>query len=74
MLAVSSSRPVVPVAHNAGEHWPRRGFLKYPGTITLVIGPVIETQGRSTNEVNKLAEEWIETCMEEISSVPIQNN
>ncbi len=27
--------PVVPVAHNAGLYWPRRGFIKYPGTITL---------------------------------------
>lgn len=27
--------PVIPVAHNAGLYWPRRGFFKYPGTITL---------------------------------------
>lgn len=27
--------PVVPVALNSGLYWPRRNFLKYPGTITL---------------------------------------
>jgi 1-acyl-sn-glycerol-3-phosphate acyltransferase len=27
--------PVVPVAHNAGLFWSRRGFLKRPGTITI---------------------------------------
>ena len=27
--------PVVPVAHNAGLFWPRNGFLKRPGTITI---------------------------------------
>ena len=27
--------PVVPVAHNAGLFWPRNGFLKRPGTITV---------------------------------------
>jgi 1-acyl-sn-glycerol-3-phosphate acyltransferase len=25
--------PVVPVAHNAGLYWPRRRFLRFPGTI-----------------------------------------
>ncbi len=29
--------PVVPVALNSGVHWPRRTFLKYPGTIVLNI-------------------------------------
>lgn len=27
--------PVVPVALNSGVYWPRRGFLRYPGVITL---------------------------------------
>lgn len=31
MLAAKSGYPVVPVAHNAGELWPRRGFLKRHG-------------------------------------------
>jgi 1-acyl-sn-glycerol-3-phosphate acyltransferase len=34
--------PVVPVAHNAGVVWPRRGFIKYPGLIIMEFLPVIE--------------------------------
>ncbi|MBY0613359.1 MAG: 1-acyl-sn-glycerol-3-phosphate acyltransferase [Beijerinckiaceae bacterium] len=31
----------VPVAHNAGLCWPKKGFLKYPGKITIEIMPAI---------------------------------
>ncbi len=63
MLAKEASVPVVPVAHNAGEFWPKRGFSKRPGVITLSIGPVIETQDRTAAEVNREAEAWIEGRM-----------
>ncbi len=33
--------PVVPVALDSGTLWPRRGFLKRPGTITLRFGETI---------------------------------
>ncbi|MCI5075166.1 1-acyl-sn-glycerol-3-phosphate acyltransferase [Oricola sp.] len=29
--------PVVPIAHNAGLYWPRRSFLRHPGTIKVEI-------------------------------------
>ena len=62
-LAAASGYPVVPVAHNAGSFWPRRGFLKRPGTIRVVIGPVIDSHGRSAEEIRSQAEEWIENTM-----------
>ena len=43
-LAAESGCPVVPVAHNAGSFWPRRGFLKKPGTVRVVIGPTIHAR------------------------------
>ena len=58
-LAVHTGRPVVPVAHNAGDCWPRNSFLKYPGTIRVVVGNPIETAGRKPLEVNRHAERWI---------------
>ena len=58
-LAVHTGRPVVPVAHNAGDCWPRNSFLKYPGTIHVVVGKPIETTGRKPIEVNRRAEQWI---------------
>jgi 1-acyl-sn-glycerol-3-phosphate acyltransferase len=60
LLAVQAQVPVVPIAHNAGELWGKRRFLKYPGTITVAIGPPIETTGRDPAAVLKQAEDWIE--------------
>lgn len=59
-LAARSGAPVVPVAHNAGEFWPRNAFLKQPGNIVMSIGPPIDTAGRSIAEVNDEVEAWIE--------------
>ena len=59
MLAHKSGFPVIPVAHNAGDFWPRYSFFKYPGVIKLKIGPVIESKGRKVAEINADAEQWI---------------
>lgn len=71
ILAETSGYPVVPVAHNAGEFWGRRSFLKKPGTIQVVIGPVIETKGLKASEINSKAEQWMSSTMAEISSVEV---
>lgn len=60
---------IVPVAHNAGDFWPRRGLHKHPGTIRFCIGPPIDPAGCSPKESNVLAQEWIETKMREISAL-----
>ena len=61
LLATSSGAPVVPVAHNAGRLWGRNSFLKYPGIITMSIGPAIQPAGLKPEEINRQVEEWIET-------------
>jgi len=65
-LAARTHAPVVPVAHNAGLVWPRKSFLKYPGLVTVRIGPVIETAGRSAEAINAAAEGWIEEQQREL--------
>jgi 1-acyl-sn-glycerol-3-phosphate acyltransferase len=65
-LATQTGVPVVPVAHNAGLYWGKNAFLKYPGTITMRIGPAIPTLGRDPAEVNAEAETWIERQQEDI--------
>jgi 1-acyl-sn-glycerol-3-phosphate acyltransferase len=67
LLAAAAGRPVVPVAHNAGEFWPRRGWLKRPGTIRVRIGPPIATAGRDARDVTADAQRWIEQALAEIS-------
>lgn len=68
LLASQTGAMLVPVAHNAGDYWPRRGLLKKRGTIRVVIGPPIETLGRDPRALNALTQEWIEAKMREISS------
>jgi 1-acyl-sn-glycerol-3-phosphate acyltransferase len=63
VLAERSARPVVPIAHNAGHFWGRRNLRKFPGTIDLVIGPVIQTEGRTAAEINAKVEDWIEATV-----------
>lgn len=62
-LAANTGAPVVPVAHNAGEFWRRRAFLKYPGTVTVSVGPAIDSTGLSADEINARASAWIEAEM-----------
>jgi 1-acyl-sn-glycerol-3-phosphate acyltransferase len=60
LLAVETGRLIVPIAHDAGHYWPRRGWLKKPGVIRVAIGPPIATAGRDPREVNAQAQRWIE--------------
>ena len=62
-LAAETGAPIVPVAHNAGEVWPKNAFIKRPGTVTVSIGPVIETPGKSAAELTRAVEAWIEDEM-----------
>lgn len=68
MLAVKAGVPVVPVAHNAGEYWPRRGFLKRRGVIRVVVGPQIATIGRRPRQITAQAEAWIEATMKDLAA------
>jgi len=66
MLAVKSGADVLPIAHNAGYLWPRNTLLKKPGTITLVIGPVIQSDGKSAKQITTEVETWIETTVNDL--------
>ncbi len=61
LLAAQEGRKIIPVAHNAGYFWPRRGLLKKRGTIRVIIGPPIEAARRDPREVNDEAQAWIES-------------
>ncbi|MCB1751810.1 MAG: 1-acyl-sn-glycerol-3-phosphate acyltransferase [Gammaproteobacteria bacterium] len=68
LLAEKTGYPVLPIAHNAGVFWRRRGLKKYPGTIQVVIGPVIDSHGLKAAEINRRAEQWIEGTVSSLSS------
>ncbi|WP_232085952.1 lysophospholipid acyltransferase family protein [Candidatus Nitrosacidococcus tergens] len=65
-LAQATGYPVIPVAHNAGYFWPKRGFIKYPGTIDVIIGPMIETKEKTADEINQDAYSWVAEAMKSI--------
>ena len=67
ILAEKSGYPILPIAHNAGVYWKRRGILKYPGVIEVSIGPLIKTTGKKAGVINQQAQEWIETNKKMIS-------
>ena len=68
LLAAAAGKPVIPVAHDAGRYWPRRGWLKRPGTIRVRIGPPIETAGRDPREVTAAVRSWIEQAVAELGT------
>lgn len=69
MLASRADVPVVPVVHNAGLYWPGKSFAKYPGTVQVRVGEPIPIQGRSADEVHRIAAGWMEETMREIGAI-----
>ena len=69
ILAERTGYPVTPVAHNAGEFWPRRKFVKMPGVIRISIGPPIESGGKKAQQIMDEAEAWIENEMVRITTL-----
>ena len=59
-IAVDSGAPIIPIAVNAGLYWPADKFLKYPGTIKVVIGKPIESNDKTSRELTVQTQEWIE--------------
>jgi len=70
LLATKTGAPVVPIAHNSGYFWQRRAWMKYPGTIRVVIGPPIDPSGLEPREINARAQQWIEAKIAEIVAQP----
>lgn len=66
-LAQRTGAPIIPIAVNSGEVWPRKSFIVTPGTVTVSIGPTIDPAGRSTDELLAQVEGWIETEMRQLA-------
>ncbi len=66
-LAVETNTPVVPIAMNSGECWPKNSFIKKPGMITVSIGKPISPEGLNATELMQQVENWIESEMRVIS-------
>ncbi|RRJ82589.1 lysophospholipid acyltransferase family protein [Aestuariirhabdus litorea] len=65
-MATRANKPILPIAHNAGRCWPGRAWIKHPGIIDVVIGPLISIEGKSSKQITTEAEHWIHTTLAEI--------
>lgn len=61
LLAQQAGCMIVPVAHNAGYFWPRRGWGITPGCVTFVVGKPIDPRGRDARVVNDEIQQWVES-------------
>jgi len=68
LLATSTGNLVVPVSHDAGKFWPRRGIVKQRGTIRMVIGEPIVSNGKNPRELNEEVRRAIEAGLARIAA------
>ncbi|NWF36309.1 lysophospholipid acyltransferase family protein [Mariprofundus sp. KV] len=69
ILAQKAKAGILPMAHNAGALWPKRGFIKKPGTITFRFLPYIpaeEVNAVRRNDLLKKLERDIEAATREL--------
>ena len=72
-LAVNAELPVLPIAHNAGKFWPKTGWRKKQGVITVIIGAPMYAEGsgpRAIAELNDRVQAWNEQMQREMGSLP----
>jgi len=67
LLAIRTNSPIIPIAHNAGECWPRHAFTKKPGLITVRIGAPISPEGLTPEALNDKVSAWIEAEMKSLN-------
>ncbi len=63
LLASAARTKIIPVAHNAGQYWPRRGLLKRRGEIRVVIGEPIEPAPNDPRATGERVQRWIEATV-----------
>ncbi|MCB1741748.1 MAG: 1-acyl-sn-glycerol-3-phosphate acyltransferase [Gammaproteobacteria bacterium] len=66
VLAHHAGVPVLPIALDSGDYWPRNSFIKRPGTIRVRIGPCIPTNGVEPQAACEQAERWVAQMMREL--------
>ncbi|MDQ6951158.1 MAG: lysophospholipid acyltransferase family protein [Mariprofundales bacterium] len=57
MMAKKAGVALLPLALNSGHCWPKRGFLKYPGTVTFRFLPLIDAATVATTPRDALMQE-----------------
>jgi 1-acyl-sn-glycerol-3-phosphate acyltransferase len=69
VLATETGKYVVPLSHNAGDFWVRRGIVKKRGTVRVVIGPPIASAGKDPRDLNDEVRRAIEAGLAHIANL-----
>ncbi|HEY2685637.1 MAG TPA: lysophospholipid acyltransferase family protein [Steroidobacteraceae bacterium] len=69
LLATEAHKYVVPLAHNAGNFWVRRGIVKKPGVVRVVIGKPIDATGKDPRALNDEVRSAIDAGLARIGAV-----
>ena len=67
ILAQKTGYAILPIAHNAGEFWPRHSWIKWPGKVKVVIGKPIDPADKKPDQIIAEVENWITSTCEQIS-------
>jgi 1-acyl-sn-glycerol-3-phosphate acyltransferase len=57
-IAKKSGYDIIPVYHNAGKIWPKGGFIKKSGVITIVIGESISSSSMTSSGITEEIRNW----------------
>ena len=57
-IASHTGLPVIPVVTDSGNHWGRRGFRRFPGTITIAIRPALPAGLKRQELLSRLEAEY----------------
>ena len=56
-LAIKNNVDLIPIYHDSGLYWKNKKFLKFPGTVKVIIGDPI--QGKNSSEMTGNLVEWM---------------
>jgi len=68
MLAIATGKLLVPVSHNAGQFWPRRGIVKKAGTVHVVIGEPITSVGKNPRQLTDEVKRAVDAGLAKIAT------
>jgi 1-acyl-sn-glycerol-3-phosphate acyltransferase len=69
LLATATGKLLVPLSHNAGRFWPRRGIVKKPGTVHVVIGEPIASVGKSPRQLTEEVRQAVDAGLAKIAAI-----
>jgi 1-acyl-sn-glycerol-3-phosphate acyltransferase len=69
LLATATGKLLVPLSHNAGRFWPRRGIVKKPGTVHVVIGEPIASVGKNPRQLTDEVRRAVDAGLAKIAAI-----